>query len=69
MKATQGNGLDPRPVMIKTRLGVVECAVVGEGAAILLLHAAMGGYDQGLLPGRAALGNAGYRFIAVSQPG
>ena len=60
---------EPHPAMIETRLGRVECAVSGEGPAILLLHGAMGGCDQSLLLGRSALGNSGFRFIAVSRPG
>jgi pimeloyl-ACP methyl ester carboxylesterase len=50
-------------------MGNIECAVSGEGPAILLLHGAMGGYDQGLLLGRAAVGSSGYRSIAISRPG
>jgi pimeloyl-ACP methyl ester carboxylesterase len=55
--------------LIKTRVGNVECAVSGKGPAILLLHGAMGGYDQSLLLGRAALGSSEFQLIAVSRPG
>ena len=61
--------IHPRPVMIETRRGAVECAVSGEGPAVLLIHGAMGGYDQGLLLARAAVGCSGFRFVAVSRPG
>lgn len=55
--------------MIETSKGAVECAVFGEGPAVLALHGAMGGYDQSLLLARAALGTSGFRVIAVSRPG
>lgn len=42
---------------------------VGCGNAVLLLHGAMGGYNQGVLLARAALGGSGYQFIALSRPG
>jgi hypothetical protein len=36
------------PVIVNTRRGPVEYAAHGEGpAAVLALHGAMGGYDQG----------------------
>jgi pimeloyl-ACP methyl ester carboxylesterase len=57
-----------RPQVIETSMGPVECARSGEGPAVLLLHGAMGGWDQGLILGQAAVG-AGYEFIAVSRPG
>jgi pimeloyl-ACP methyl ester carboxylesterase len=57
------------PSMVETSRGPVECAISGEGPAVLLLHGAMGGYDQGVLLGRSALGGAGFQFVAVSRPG
>ena len=60
---------DGRPTLAATRLGAVECARYGAGPAVLLLHGAMGGWDQGLLLGRATLGAAGHELIAVSRPG
>jgi pimeloyl-ACP methyl ester carboxylesterase len=57
-----------RPRVVETSLGLVEYARRGEGPAVLLLHGAMGGWDQGLILGEAAVG-AGYEFIAVSRPG
>lgn len=47
----------------------LEFVQAGEGPPVLLLHGAMGGYDQGVLLGRAALGNQAFRSIAVSRPG
>lgn len=55
--------------MVETRRGAVECARSGRGPAVLLLHGAMGGYDQGLLLGRTVVGAAGFEFIAISRPG
>lgn len=56
------------PSFVETRLGSVEYAEVGAGAAVLCLHGAMGGYDQGLLLARV-LSDASYRNIAPSRPG
>lgn len=41
----------------------------GEGPAVLLLHGAMGGYDQSVRLGRLAIGEKGFDGIAVSRPG
>ena len=64
-----GAGVNPSPAMINTRRGAVECATCGDGPAVLLLHGAMGGCDQGLLLGRAAIGCPGFQFVSVSRPG
>jgi pimeloyl-ACP methyl ester carboxylesterase len=58
-----------QPKLVATILGDVECARSGEGPALLLLHGAMGGYDQGLLLGRAAVGSSNFELIAPSRPG
>ncbi|MGC4049245.1 MAG: alpha/beta hydrolase [Paludibaculum sp.] len=58
-----------RPKVIQTARGSIECAVSGEGPAVLALHGAMGGYDQSSMLASAALAGGGYRFIAVSRPG
>jgi pimeloyl-ACP methyl ester carboxylesterase len=63
------NAVPVRPVMIQTPRGAVECAVSGEGPAVLALRGAMGGYDKSLLLARAAVGCSGFRFVAVSRPG
>jgi pimeloyl-ACP methyl ester carboxylesterase len=52
-----------------TSLGTIEYADSGTGPNLLLLHGAMGGFDQGLLLGRSAVGAKGFRFLAVSRPG
>lgn len=49
--------------------GVLEYARTGRGAAVLALHGAMGGYDQGLLLARATLGDVGdFDVVAPSRP-
>lgn len=54
--------------ILKTAHGEIEYTVEGEGPAVLLLHGAGGGYDQGLWLGKVSLGN-GYKFISVSRFG
>lgn len=58
----------PPPRMVWTPLGRVEYAQSGGGAAVLCLHGAMGGHDQGTLLA-SVLGEAGYRYVSVSRPG
>jgi 2-hydroxy-6-oxonona-2,4-dienedioate hydrolase len=51
-----------------TRYGPVEFAHWGNGAAVLVIHGAGGGYDQGrLIP--QVFGGDGYQWIAVSRFG
>ncbi len=59
---------EPAPILVTTSRGPVECAVAGEGPAVIALHGAKGGYDQGLILART-IAEAGYRFIAISRPG
>jgi len=51
-----------------TRCGRIEYAVAGEGAPVLLVHGAGGGYDQGLEFGEPLV-QAGLRVIAMSRFG
>jgi pimeloyl-ACP methyl ester carboxylesterase len=58
----------PEPRTFTTKRWQVEAAVWGKGPAALMLHGAMGGYDQGILLARTVMPD-GFRFIAVSRPG
>ena len=58
----------PRPTVIDTRGGAVECAIAGTGPAILALHGGAGGYDQGLLLAASAIGDD-ITVVAPSRPG
>ena len=60
---------DVQPVTIQTSRGAVEYAVWGEGPAVLLLHGAMGGWDQGVLLARSAAGVPCFQYVAISRPG
>jgi pimeloyl-ACP methyl ester carboxylesterase len=59
---------DPRPQLVTTPRGAVECAVAGHGPAVLALHGALGGWDQSLILARV-LGVSGFRYVALSRPG
>lgn len=59
---------EPRPILVNTRRGPVECAVAGVGPAVLALHGAMGGHDQSWLLART-IGARGFRYVALSRPG
>jgi pimeloyl-ACP methyl ester carboxylesterase len=56
------------PKTAETPLGVVEYAEIGDGPAVVTLHGAMGGYDQGLILAQT-IGNSVFRYIAMSRPG
>jgi len=56
--------------IVQTSAGPIECAILGEGPAILISHGVLGGYDQGLAGVASGFcGGRSYRFIAVSRPG
>ena len=54
--------------LVQTALGPVEAVRNGEGPAVLILHGAGGGYDQGMLA-TDKLSEEGYQVIAISRPG
>jgi pimeloyl-ACP methyl ester carboxylesterase len=54
--------------VLSTEYGEIEYAVEGKGPAVLVIHGAGGGYDQGMLIGKKALGD-GFTFISVSRFG
>lgn len=56
------------PRTVDTARGAVECALDGEGPAVVALHGAMGGWDQAALLAET-IGAPGFRTIAVSRPG
>src|SRR5262245_28578959 len=63
----------PRPLraeskLVQTRLGLIECAVVGSGPAVLISHGTPGGFDSGLVIAEL-LEESGCSFIAASRPG
>jgi pimeloyl-ACP methyl ester carboxylesterase len=59
---------DARPLVVETQRGLIEYATFGSGPAVLALHGAIGGYDQGLILARTVC-SPEFRSIAVSRPG
>lgn len=53
---------------VQTRHGAIEYATWGEGAPVLVIHGAGGGFDQGQLITEAYCGD-GFRWIAISRFG
>jgi 2-hydroxy-6-oxonona-2,4-dienedioate hydrolase len=60
--------LDAASALTQTRHGHIEFARRGSGPAVLVIHGAGGGYDQGLLIPRV-FGGDGYQWISVSRFG
>jgi pimeloyl-ACP methyl ester carboxylesterase len=56
------------PGVMEVPGGRVEHASFGEGPAVVALHGALGGYDQGLILA-LTVGAPGYRYVSVSRPG
>jgi len=56
------------PRTAETALGVVEYVEMGDGPVVIALHGAMGGYDQSMILAQT-IGDAGYRYIAMTRPG
>jgi len=54
--------------VVDTDCGLIEYASVGDGYPILVIHGALGGFDQGLLTARPVI-DAGFRAIAISRFG
>lgn len=54
--------------IVQTPCGPIEYAVAGDGAPILVIHGAGGGYDQGLVFSEGLI-HSGFRIIAVSRFG
>jgi 2-hydroxy-6-oxonona-2,4-dienedioate hydrolase len=56
-------------VLAQTRNGPVEYAEAGTGTAVLIVHGAGGGFDQGMEFGGASLALRGFYVIALSRFG
>ncbi|HTP28743.1 MAG TPA: alpha/beta hydrolase [Anaeromyxobacteraceae bacterium] len=56
------------PRLLTTSRGPVEYVIQGDGPAVLVLHGALGGYDQGLILAHT-IGDAGFRYVSLSRPG
>lgn len=57
-----------QPAVIRTAHGDVEFVTWGKGPAVLALHGAMGGYDQGVLLA-ATVASPRFHFVSISRPG
>src|SRR5450631_3133832 len=57
-----------RSKTVETSFGTLEYAVMGEGAPLLVVHGAEGGFDQGI-DMTGAMAGRGYRLIAPSRFG
>ena len=65
---TIGDRLSAGSQLIQTRYGPIEHATWGNGPAVLVVHGAGGGYDQGRLMVRA-FGTEGFRWVVPSRFG
>ena len=54
--------------VVNTSVGPIEYVLVGKGPAIIAIHGAPGGYDQGIFAMRDWV-NEGYSILALSRPG
>lgn len=60
----------PRPIVTRTRAGIIEHTDDGHGQPLLAIHGGVGGFDQSWLLARALVDeNAPFRVLAVSRPG
>ena len=66
--ATARARLVGRSQTIETSFGTLEYAVMGEGAPVLIVHGAEGGFDQGI-DMTGALAGRGYQLIVPSRFG
>lgn len=67
-RADRWHQLDRGSQLVETRLGKIEFAEAGQGAPVLVIHGAPGGYDQAMAIA-APLLEAGFAVTAPSRPG
>ncbi|MHA1883179.1 MAG: alpha/beta fold hydrolase [Candidatus Thorarchaeota archaeon] len=60
--------LETNGTTIKTAVGPVEYAFIGDGPVIVSVHGALGGYDQGLYAIKEYV-NLGFSILSLSRPG
>lgn len=60
-------GVTYKSVLVKTRIGDIETAIVGEGSPLIVVHGIVGGWWQGV--SLAAKLKNNYRVILISRPG
>ena len=60
--------LDANSKVIKTKKGIIEYKIEGDGPAILLFHGSPGGYDQSYFISQELLPE-GFKIVAISRPG
>ena len=68
MTKGSGSGAVVDANMVDTRLGAVQCATVGKGTPVLVVHGTPGGYDQALAMSRF-LDHQRFQAILPSRPG
>lgn len=68
IKAENIEKINSKSIIEDTEEGVIEYALEGEGEAVLIIHGAGGGYDQGLLLADSFLPK-GYKVISISRFG
>ncbi len=68
IKSENIEDINSKSIIVETEEGIIEYAVEGQGEAILMIHGAGGGYDQGLLLADNFLPK-GYKVISISRFG
>lgn len=68
MSTTDAQVEEPVVSTVHTALGDVDCAVVGEGPPVLVVHGSPGGHDAGLAMSRLMVAD-GFRAIVPDRPG
>jgi pimeloyl-ACP methyl ester carboxylesterase len=66
--STANGSAEPTVRTVSTALGNVDCAEVGQGLPVLVVHGSPGGHDSGLAMARFLIA-AGFRAIVPDRPG